>query len=205
TFTPLVDTDLTINPLVLEDLNNNFQLETIAIGLDYNHNLAYVNAWQPDGQQAPGFPIQVQDQNSLKSWRNHVRILVGDFDGDGSKEVLVQEGLTSTTYALRLFGHDGTPKTFNSPVLTGLPFAMAAADLDHNGKLETILANYNGSQATLHVFLPDGSERPGWPVDVSSSNGNLSILASIAVGDFNRDGHEEIAFSREAGIYLFNS
>jgi hypothetical protein len=82
---------------------------------------------------------------------------------------------------------------------------MASADLDHNGKLETILANYNGSQATLHVFQPDGSERPGWPVDVSSSNGNLSVLASIAVGDFNRDGHEEIVFGREAGIYLFNS
>ena len=205
TFTPLVDTDLTINPLVLEDLNNNFQLETIAIGLDYNHNLAYVNAWQPDGQQAPGFPIQVQDQNSLKSWRNHVRILVGDFDGDGSKEVLVQEGLTSTTYALRLFGHDGTPKTFNSPVLTGLPFAMAAADLDHNGRLETILYNLNGPQATLHVFQPDGTERPGWPVGVSVPGGNTFAQASLAVADFNRNGREEIVLSRESALYLFNS
>ena len=207
-FTPGADVDLTIDPLLLEDLNDDFQLETITVGSDYTTNTAYVFAWQPNGQQAPGFPLQIQDQNNLKSGRNHARVLVGDFDGDGSKEVLVQEGLTSTDYVLRLFGHDGTPKPFNAPVLTGVPFAMAAADLDHNGKLETILVNYNGflpTQATLHVFQPDGSERPGWPVDVSASNGNGSSLASISVGDFKRDGHEEIVLAREPGIYLFNS
>jgi subtilisin family serine protease len=204
-FTPGVDVDLTINPLVLDDLNTDFQLETIAIGNNFNTNTAYVFAWKPNGQQANGFPIQVQDQNNLKSWRNHVRLIAGDFDGDGLKDVLVQEGLTSTTYVLRLFGHDGTPKPFNAPVLTGLPFAMVAADLDHNGKLETILFNLNGPQATLHVFQPDGSERPGWPVDVSVSGGNFFPSAAIAVGDFNRNGHEEIVLSREGAIYLFNS
>ncbi|HWG88029.1 MAG TPA: Ig-like domain repeat protein [Candidatus Acidoferrales bacterium] len=204
-FTPGVDVDLTRAPLLLEDLNNDFQLESITVGSDFNNSMAYVFAWKPDGTQASGFPMQVQDNNNMKGFFNHTRVIVGDFDGDGVKDVLVQEGLTSTTYALRLFNHDGTPKVFNAPILTGIPFAMAAADLDHNGKLETILANYNGSQAKLHVFGPDGSERPGWPVDVSSSNGNFSTLASIAVGDFNRDGHEEIVFSREPGIYLFNS
>jgi subtilisin family serine protease len=204
-FNPGVDVDLTRVPLLLEDLNNDFQLESITVGSDFSNHSAYVFAWRPDGTEASGFPIQIQDNSSLNSWFNHTRVIVGDFDGDGAKEVLVQEGLTSTTYVLRLFNNQGAAKAFNAPVLTGIPFAMAAADLDHNGKLETILANYNGSQATLHVFQPDGSERPGWPVDVSSSNGNLSVLASIAVGDFNRDGHEEIVFAREPGIYLFNS
>jgi subtilisin family serine protease len=208
-FTPGVDVDLTNVPLLLDDLNNDFQLESITVGSDFNNNTAYVFAWRPDGQQANGFPIQVQDNNGLlKGSFNHGRVMVGDFDGDGSKEVLVHEGLTSTDYVLRLFGHDGTPKPFNAPVLTGVPFAMAAADLDHNGKLETILANYNGflpTQATLHVFQPDGSERPGWPVDVSASNGDGSILASIAVGDFRRDGHEEIVLARDSSIYLLNS
>ncbi len=82
---------------------------------------------------------------------------------------------------------------------------MVAADLDHNGKIETLLLNLNGPQATFHVFQPDGSERPGWPVDVSVQGGNQFPSVSIAVGDFNRDGHEEIVLSREAAIYLFNS
>ena len=51
----------------------------------------------------------------------------------------------------------------------------------------------------------DGSERSGWPVDVSVQGGNQFPSVSIAVGDFNRDGHEEIVLSREAAIYLFNS
>ncbi|HZU31378.1 MAG TPA: S8 family serine peptidase [Candidatus Angelobacter sp.] len=195
--------DLTINPLTLEDLNNNFQLETIAIGPDLDNNLADLFVWLPNGQQALGFPIQIQDQNSLRTFRNHARILVGDFDGDGAKEILVQEGLSSNTYTLQLIGSDGTPKPLNAPVLTGLPFGMAAVDLDHNGKLETILFSYNGQQATLHVLQPDGTERTGWPVDVTTGQEFEDV--SIAVGDFNRDGHEEIVLSRESGLFLFNS
>ena len=57
----------------------------------------------------------------------------------------------------------------------------------------------------LHVFQPDGSERPGWPVDVTASGGNTFAQAFLAVGDFNRDGREEIVFSHETEIYLFNS
>ncbi len=143
-FTPGLDVDLTRVPLLLEDLNNDFQLESITVGSDFNNQSAYVFAWKPNGQQASGFPIQVRDNSSLNGWFNHTRVIAGDFDGDGAKDILVQEGLTSTTYVLRLFNHDGTAKPFNAPVLTGIPFAMAAADLDHNGKLETILANYNG-------------------------------------------------------------
>src|SRR6185437_2192581 len=99
--------------------------------------------------------------------------------------------------------HNGTAKPLNAPVLTGLPFSMAAADLDHNGKLETILVSYNGPQQTLHVLQPDGTERPGWPVDVSS--GQQFEDASIAVGDFNRDGHEEIVLAKQSAIFFFNS
>jgi hypothetical protein len=191
------------NPVVLEDLNNAFQLDMIAIGPDLFDNLAELFVWLPNGQQAPGFPVQIQDQNNLRSFLNHPRFLVGDFNGSGSREILVQAGLSATTYSLQLIGHDGTPQPFNAPVLTGIPFSMAAADLDHNGKLETIVVSYNGPQQTLHVLQPDGTERAGWPVDVSS--GQQFDAASIAVGDFNRDGHEEIVLAKQSAIFLFNS
>jgi hypothetical protein len=80
---------------------------------------------------------------------------------------------------------------------------MAAADLDHNGKLETLVFSTNGAQQTLHVFQPDGTERQGWPVDVSS--GQQFESAYIAVGDFNRDGHEEIVLAKQSALFLFNS
>jgi subtilisin family serine protease len=208
TFTPGINVDFTRVPVVLEDLNNNFELDTLALGSDFNNHVAYVFAWRPDGQQASGFPIQVQDNNFLNGTFNLTRIIAGDFDGDGFKDVLVSEGLTSTTYGLRLFNHDGAGKPFNAPVFTGIPVAMAAADLDHNGKLETILINHSDfsvTQSTVHVFQPDGSERPGWPVDISASKASFYSFPGVAVGDVNRDGHEEIVVSDGSGLYLFNS
>jgi subtilase family protein/Big-like domain-containing protein/VCBS repeat protein len=209
-FTPGLNVFLTNFPVALEDLNNDFHLESITVGGDFNpsNRMAFVFAWKPDGQQASGFPIQVQDNNLLSGASNLTRVIVADFDGDGFKDILVPDGLTFTTYALRLFNHDGTAKSFNVPVLTGIPAAMAAADLDHNGKLELILLNHSdsvGTQATLHVFQPDGSERPGWPVDVTASHSPFYSFSGIAVGDFNRDGHEEIVLSNGSGLYLFNS
>jgi len=78
---------------------------------------------------------------------------------------------------------------------------MAAADLDQNGKLETILVCYSGTQATLHVFQPDGTERTGWPVVLP--NPNSSSQSFLAVGDLNQDGHKEIVYSHETYLYLF--
>ena len=146
-FTPGLNVFLTNFPIVLEDLNNDFQLESITVGGDFNssNRSAYVFAWKPDGQQASGFPIQIQDNNFMSGTFNLTRVIAGDFDGDGLKDILVLDGPTFTTYALRLFNHDGTPKPFNAPILTGVPAGMAAADLDHNGKLETILVNHSDS------------------------------------------------------------
>jgi subtilisin family serine protease len=205
TFTPAATVDFMKTPLPLEDLAGDSILETIAIGDNYSDNQEYLYAWRPNGQLLNGnFPIKLQDKNDLEGWYNHTRFLVGDFLGDGNKEFVIEEGLSSNTYTLRLFAGDGTPLTWNVPVLAGLPFAMVAADLDNNGKLETILlSNDSASQASLHVFQPDGSERSGWPVRVP--NAYQYPQAFLAVADMNRDGHEEIILSHERALYLFKS
>jgi subtilisin family serine protease len=207
-FSPNADVFLTNSALVLADLNNDFQLESVAVGTNLAGNAAYLYAWQPNGQQVNGFPVQLQEQNNLYGISNLTRIIAADFGGDGSKEILVIEGLSSTTYGLSLFNHDGTRKPFNAPILSGVPAGMAAADLEHNGKLETILVSHSdvlGTQATIHVFQPDGSERTGWPVDVSASHSSFFSFSGVAVGDLNRDGHEEIVLSNGSGLYVFNS
>src|SRR5207248_1154384 len=67
----------------------------------------------------------------------------------------------------------------------------------------TIVLSNSGSQATLHVFQPDGSERAGWPVTVP--NNSQYPQTFLAVADMNRDGHEEIVFSHETALYLYKS
>ena len=204
TFTPGSSVDFMRNQDVIEDLDGDSRWDTLALGNDYNNNVASIYAWRPDGQLLNGnFPLQIADQNDQRYWFNRTRFIVGSLDGDGRKEIVALEGLSSSTYALRLFGSDGLARTWNAPVLDGVPFAMAAADLDHNGKLETIVDSYSGTQATLHVFQPDGSERSGWPVILE--NQIPTGQSFLAVGDLNRDGQEEIVLSRESELYVFKA
>lgn len=197
--------DYTRNQVLLEDLANNSHWEAVALGSDYNTQLAYVFAWDQSGSNIAGnFPIQVPDQNPVNTWYNRNRVLVGDLRGDGKKEIVIQEGLSSTTFTLGLFANDGTPLMWNVPVLTGMPEAMAAADLDHDDRLETILVLYAGpssDQAIVHVFQPDGSERPGWPVTLP--NPDQYSQSFLAIGDLKQDGHYEIVYSHEGSLYVF--
>jgi len=190
--------------VVIEDLLGDSHWETLALGSDYNSQLAYISAWRADGSLPnKNFPIQIADQNPVNTWLNRTRFLVGDVDGDGKKEIVAQEGLSSTTFTLGLFANDGSPRAWSVPVLTGMPEAMIAADLDHNGKLETILVLYSGTsndQAIMHVFQPDGTERVGWPVVLP--NPNQYSESFLAVGDLNQDGHYEIIYSHETYLYV---
>ena len=65
-----------------------FNWKRITVGGDFNssNRSAYVFAWKPNGQQANGFPIQIQDNNMLSGTSNLTRVIAGDFDGDGLKE-----------------------------------------------------------------------------------------------------------------------
>ena len=188
--------------VLIEDLEGTSHWETIALGADRVNQVAYVYAWRADGTLSGSFPVQIANQNPVTDYAESVRLLAGDVDGDGLKEVVAIEGLSETTFTLRLIGHDGSPRSWSVPVLNGTPYAMAAADLDHNGKLETILVSNDGTQTTIDVFQPDGSERTGWPFQSST----LSPYGepSLAVADLNRSGRDQIVFSGGGSLYVFN-
>ncbi len=188
----------------IEDLNGDSHNETIALATDFDTQLAYLSAWHADGSLLNNnFPIQLLDQNPVYSWYNRARFIVGDVDNDGKKELVVQEGLSPTTFTLKLFANDGSPRTWAVPVLNGIPIAMVAADLDQNGMLETILVYYaaSGTQAILDVRQPDGTERAGWPLTLP--NPNQYSQSFLAVADLNQDGHDEIVYSHETFLYVF--
>jgi len=201
TLTPAQTMELSNSQVVLEDLNNDSQLEIVAFGEDYNVPNAYVYAYLGNGQLLnANFPITIANQNTnIDTYTKGNRLLVGDIDGDGNREILVLEGTSPSTFTPRLFANDGTPKTWSAVAFNGYPDQLALADLDHNGKLETIFTCSCNSRKELHVLQPDGTERTGWPVILASYPYNLTYLA---VGDLNRDGREEIVVSMSNEILV---
>jgi subtilisin family serine protease len=192
----------TTSQVALDDVEGNSQLDVVALGSDVN-NQAYLFAWRPDGSLLnANFPVLIADNSlDLRLAAQTPRNLVADLRGDGHKEFLVQEAPSPTTFALSLFSQDGTRLGWNAPVFDGFPTATALADLDHNGKLETILALYPGTglDAILHVLQPDGTERPGWPQRL-----NYALWqTAVAVGDLDRNGTEEIVVATNYYLYVF--
>jgi len=184
-------------PITIADLDGDSRLETLAFGENLNGQ-GYLFAWLPGGSMLNGnFPISISDQGEYSPTGQ--RFLAEDMNGDGRKELAVLERPSANTWTLGLFASDGTAETWNVPTLQGQPNALVGADLDNNGRLETIVASYSGTQAELDVFQPDGSERPGWPV-YSPNNGSLASF--LAVGDLKRDGHKEIVWSVGTELHL---
>ena len=200
TLSPPVLGNFQYSPAILEDLAGDSQLERIALGVNFQTQTASVFAWRRDNTLLnSNFPLTVQDQNTNLRFAFNPRVLVGDLDGDGKREILVEEGASPSSFALRLFASDGSAKpAWSTPTFNGYTYAMALADLDHNGTLETIFVCYCNSVEQLHVLQPDGTERPGWPVTIGSGG-----ISSIAIGDLNRDGAEEIVVSDYNNIYVF--
>jgi hypothetical protein len=188
---------------VAEDLAGDSHLQTLGYGIDYTNSVAYISAWQPDGTQFnSNFPIQVPFRNPNDGRLDRNTVLVGDVNGDGKKEIVAVEVLSSSSFTLQLFAGDGSPLGWKGTLITGTPVVMAAADLDNNGMLETIVAANNDTSTSLFVLQPDGSVRPGWPLVLPNSN--INSQSYLAVADLNVDGHQEIVYAHEAYLYVLN-
>jgi len=174
--------------VLLEDLDGDGANEVIAVGSDWNNKKAYVFAWKANGQQVgPNFPLQIEDQLDQLTWNREPRVFVANLDGSGGKELLVTEGVSPSSYRVRVFGADGLPRV-SMPTITGAAVRQVAlTDFEGDGRLETVLIGRDGTENFVHVFEPDGTERPGWPVWLF-----LQGSASMAIADLDRDERSEV-------------
>ena len=182
--------------VLLEDLDGDAQKEVLAVGHDFRTTTSYLFAWKGTSLLA-GFPIELADQNWFMSHPRGARVLVADFDGDGAREILVAESPSASAVSLRLFTAQGTPLPFSTADYGPQIFGMATADLDRDGQQEVVVARWNGSAGVMHVLEPDGTERPGWPVVLSSRT-----PIYLAVADLDRDGQNEIVVSNYDRLHV---
>jgi hypothetical protein len=120
---------------------------------------------------------------------------VADFNGDGNLDIAVTEyDDGASNYVDVMLGNgDGTFQTVKKYKGGPCAYQAAAGDLNHDGKIDLILANGGcGSgpqQNQFTVLLGNGDGSFQAPVAYSDT----ASPYQVAVGDFNRDGNLDIA------------
>jgi hypothetical protein len=119
-------------------------------------------------------------------------VAVGDFNGDGRQDLAVANSGSSTVSVL--IGQSTGPlfvTAAGSPFAVGSdPCSVAVGDFDGNGRQDLAVANYNSG--TVWVLLNSGTS-PSFGTASTLALGASSVPSSVAVGDFNGDGKQDLA------------
>jgi len=163
----------TSNAPVLADLDGDGRLDVI-----YTDGNA-IRAVRGDGTPLPGWPRTAAE--------NFQAPAVGDIDGDGEVEIVAGTWRPNfpdpITYELHAWNADGST-LFTVSGLGSVRGPVSLGDLDGDGSVEIVVR----AGDVLHVFGPDGSPRPGWPITPGGPIRN----ATAALGDLDADGDLEI-------------
>ncbi len=122
-------------------------------------------------------------------------LAAGDFDGDGNQDLVVAtDSYEGGTFAL-LRGHgDGFFVATTGYGTPGSSIAVASGDFDGNGWLDLVSANRNPHNVS--VYLNQGG---GTLARAATYGTGGSYPSSVVVGDFNRDGHADLALNNISG------
>ena len=133
---------------------------------------------------------------SLPTGNGPFDVVLADLDGDGKPDLAYIDYYDSTLCVCRNTGTNGTnafaaPVTFNLPSTS--PLGLAVADIDGDGKLDIVVAQYDGNQVSVYRNLatPGGftSNSLAAPVSFATGSGPQGLI----VADLDGDGKPDLA------------
>ena len=129
-------------------------------------------------------PTMFSTNSSRPRW-----IAVGDFNQDKFLDIAVANDGTNNVGVLRGDGKGSFANwTTFSTGFDSMPYALAVADVNHDDRLDIVVANSGTRNVGVLLGLGDGSFAGHTTFDIDHS----SVPYSIAVADLNNDTHRDI-------------
>ena len=184
---PLVAGD-SLYSIVVADFNGDGNADVAVANFSYQNGSVAVFLGNGNGYltAAPGSPFLVgADPDDLA---------VADFNGDGRPDLAVANFGSHNMTILLGDGGGGFTPTSGSPIAVGIsPDAVAVGDFNGDGKEDLAIGDLQGG--TVTVLLGDGTG--GFTVASGSPFNAGGFVSSIAVGDFNGDGKQDLAVNND--------
>ncbi|MBL0341760.1 MAG: VCBS repeat-containing protein [Bacteroidetes bacterium] len=169
--------DTLSGPVAIGDFNGD-GFQDLAIANSPSASIYIVSIMTGDG--LGGFT----GTNNVLLGANPASVATGDFNGDGSLDIITCGGSSAS---VRLGnGSGGFSGTTEIPVGSG-PIQLAIGDFNNDGLQDFATVNNSGDDVSIR--LGDGTGN-------FSGNGEFAVGSwpfSIAVGDFNNDGNQDLA------------
>jgi hypothetical protein len=119
-------------------------------------------------------------------------VAVGDFNGDGVSDLAVANSGSGTVSVLLGKG-DGTFQAAQDYAVGSNPVSVVVGDFNGDGHLDLAVANFYDGTVSVLLGNGNGTFQPAQ----SYGTGDGGYPTSVAVGDFDGDGHLDLALAND--------
>jgi uncharacterized repeat protein (TIGR01451 family) len=201
------------NSLVTGDFNGDGKLDLAVLNTGSNTISILLGNGDGTFQSAKTVASGANTSGLSSGELSSIRLELGDFNGDGKLDLVVEDGAAGQIFVL--FGNgDGT---FQAPVATTLPvnspqcctgWQVAIGDFNGDKKADVIvgIADIFGN-ISLQILLGngDGTFQNGKPLSPSGTLATTCATGActgVAIADFNKDGKLDLAVGVVSGVEL---
>jgi uncharacterized protein (TIGR03437 family) len=145
-------------------------------------------------------PVFTYDFSLVAKDASPVSVVAADFNQDGILDLAVSVARSSSPGSIMVFLGIGDG-TFLPPISTSAPQylpALVAGDFNKDGRQDLAAIDDSTNTEQVAIFLGHGDGTFSTPQDYPAG----MFPASLAIGDFNRDGSEDIAIANDTKISL---